>query len=153
MGRFADLCGDVAASLEEGVEGLALPPDAWDRFRGSWDEEDIEDAIALVQESLLQSELIDAADSLSARMVELLGSFGNDEGFQKAAAGQATLTVDDLGQLARRVGRLEDVLETFRDVQPPENPEFERLRVRLADHGIEAEMALGRESGGIDDAE
>jgi hypothetical protein len=153
MGRFADLCGDVAASLEEGVEGLALPPDAWDRFRGNWEEADIEDAVALVQESLLQSELIDAADSLSSRMVDLLASYSPEEAFRKAEAGQAILTLDDIGQLARRVGRLEDVLETFRDVAPPENPDFERLRVRLADHGIEAEMGLARESGGVDDGE
>jgi uncharacterized protein with von Willebrand factor type A (vWA) domain len=145
MGRFADLCGDVAASLEEGVEGLALPPEAWDRFRASWEEEDIEDAIALVQESLLQGELIDAADSLSARMVDLLATFGGADAFQKVEGGQARLTLDDVGQLARRVGRLEDVLETFRDHPPAPNDAFDALRRRLADYGIEADMASGRE--------
>jgi hypothetical protein len=152
MGRFADLCGDVAASLEEGVEGLALPPEAWDRFRSAdWDEGDIEDAIALVQESLMQTELVDAADSLSARMVDLLASFGGSDGFAKVVAGEARLTVEDVGHLARRVARLEDVLETFRDSAPAPNPAFEELRRRLADHGIEAEMSAEDEESGSGD--
>ena len=45
MGRFAELCGEVAASMEEDVNGLTLPPEAWDRFRSDWQEEDIEDAM------------------------------------------------------------------------------------------------------------
>src|SRR5687767_2008306 len=144
MGRFADLCGEVAASLEEGVEGLALPPEAWDRFRSDWAEEDIEDAIALVRESLMQSELVDAADSLSARLVEWLGVYGSPGTFATVESGEARLSVDILGQLARRVARLEEVLEAFRDNPPPDQAGFESLRRRLADHGIEAEMAAGR---------
>jgi hypothetical protein len=144
MGRFADLCGEVAASLEEGVEGLTLPPEAWDRFRTDWTDEDVEDAISLVRESLIQSELVDAADSLSARMVELLGQFGAAAAFKKVEAGEAHLSVEDIGQVTRRVARLEEVLEAFRDG-------FESLRQRLADHGIEAEMAAGRESEGDDE--
>jgi hypothetical protein len=88
MGRFADLCGEVAAAMEDDVEGLTLPPEAWDRFRrDDWKEEDIEDAMGLVQESLMQDELVDAADSLSARMVEWLSAYGNAEGFRQADAG------------------------------------------------------------------
>jgi hypothetical protein len=146
MGRFADLCGEVAAALEDDVEGLTLPPEAWDRFRREqWKEEDIEDAMGLVQESLMQDELVDAADSLSARMVEWLGTYGGPEGFKQADAGEARLGLDVIGQLARRVGRLEDALERYRDSRPAPNPDFERLRVRLADHGIEDEMARDRE--------
>lgn len=141
MGRFADLCGEVAASLEEGVEGLTLPPEAWDRFRGDWQEEDVEDAIALVRESLMQGELVDAADSLSARLVEILGTYGSPGAFQTITAGEARLSLEVVGQLARRVARLEEVLEAFRDNPPPEQTGFESLRRRLADHGIEAEMA------------
>jgi len=144
MGRFADLCGEVAASLEEGVDELTLPPEVWDRLRSDWEEEDVEDAIALVRESLLQSELIDAADSLSARLVDLLAEYGTPEAFQKAGAGEARLSIEAIGQLARRVARLEEVLETFRDNPPDEHAGFQALRQRLADHGIEAEMASGR---------
>lgn len=146
MGRFADLCGEVAASLEEGTEGLTLPPEAWDRFRGDWEEDDVEDAIALVRESLIQSELVDAADSLSARMVELLSQFGTEGAFKKVEASGASVSVEDLGQITRRVARLEEVLEAFRENAPPADEGFESLRQRLADHGIEAEMAADTES-------
>jgi hypothetical protein len=144
MGRFADLCGEIAASLEEGVDELTLPPEVWDRLRGDWDEDDIEDAIALVRESLLQSELVDAADSLSGRLVELLGTYGAEAEFRKAESGEARLPFDALGQLARRVSRLEEVLEAFRDNPPDADAGFESLRQRLADYGIEAEMATDR---------
>jgi hypothetical protein len=144
MGRFADLCGEVAASLEEGVDELTLPPEVWDRLRSDWDEEDIEDAMALVRESLLQSELVDAADSLSHRMVELLAKFGSDEGFRKAQKDDDRLSLEEIGQVTRRVARLEEVLDAFRDNPPEDVPGFEQLRQHLADHGIEAEMAAGR---------
>ena len=54
MGRFADLCGEVAAALEEDATGsnLTLPPEAWDRFRTDWSEEDIEDAMGHVKYAL-----------------------------------------------------------------------------------------------------
>jgi hypothetical protein len=140
MGRFAELCGEVAAALEEDADGLTLPPEAWDRFRSEWQEEDIEDAMGLVQESLMQDELVDAADSLSARMVDWLGEFGGEAAFRKAEAGEARVTADALGQIARRVARLEDALTRYRDTLPPANPAFESLRTRLANQGIEEEM-------------
>ena len=151
MGRFADLCGEVAASLEEGVEGLTLPPEAWDRFRADWQEDDVEDALAIVRESLMQGELVDAADSLSARMVELLGTYGSETAFRQAEAGEARIDLESIGQVARRVARLEEVLEGFRDSAPPADPGFDSLRRRLADLGIESEMAAGR--AGEDDDE
>ena len=77
MGRIADLCGEVAAAAEEGPDGLVLPVEAWDRLRAEWSDEDIEDALAFVKDSLMQAELVEAADSLSARLVELLGSWGD----------------------------------------------------------------------------
>src|SRR5712691_7329960 len=66
MGRIVDLCGEIAAAAEEGAEGLILPPEVWDRLRADWDDEDIEDAMGLVQDSLLQAELVESADSASS---------------------------------------------------------------------------------------
>ena len=140
MGRIIDLCGEIAAEAEEGPEGLVLPIEAWDRFRQDWTDEDIDDALALVRDSLFQGELVDAADSLSARLVEVLGKFGEAAAFKKVQAGEAAIDVDALGQLARRVDRLEEVLELYRDGKPPERTAFEALRRRLADLGIEEEM-------------
>jgi hypothetical protein len=148
MGRFADLCGEVAASLEEDADGLKLPPEAWDRFRSDWQEEDIEDAMGLVQESLMQDELVDAADSLSARLVDWLSEFGTDAAFRSVEAGEARISVDALGQITRRVARLEEALTRYRDVLPPENAAFDSLRGRLANHGIEDEMLRSDDEGG-----
>jgi uncharacterized protein with von Willebrand factor type A (vWA) domain len=144
MGRIVELCGEVAAEAEEGAEGLELPPESWDRLRGEWQDEDIEDALALVQDSLMQSELVESADSLSARLLDLLGALGEDSAFRRAASGQATLSVEEIGQLARRVARLEEVLESYREGAPPDRKGFDALRQRLADHGIEEEMERGR---------
>jgi hypothetical protein len=88
----------------------------------------------------MQDELIDAADSLSARMVEWLGAFGNADAFREAEAGTGKMSLEELGQITRRVARLEEALERFRDTPPPDNAGFETLRRRLADHGIEEEM-------------
>jgi hypothetical protein len=140
MGRIADLFGEVAAAAEEGTDGLVLPPEAWDQLRAEWPDEDIDDALGLVRENLLQSELVDAADSLSARLLEVLGAFGEAGAYQRAVAGDARLSLDTIGHLARRVDRLEEILEVFRDGKPPDRRAFDELRRRLADLGIEAEM-------------
>src|SRR4026207_2047600 len=58
MGRIVDLCGEIAAAAEEGAEGLELSPDVWDRLRADWEDEDIEDALSLVHDSLLQAALL-----------------------------------------------------------------------------------------------
>ena len=144
MGRIVELCGEVAAEAEEGPEGLILHPDAWERLRADWQDEDIEDALALVQDSLMQSELVEAADSLSARLLDLLGTFGETPAFRRAEAGQAVLSLEVIGQLARRVARLEEVLESYREGTPPDRRGFDALRRRLADQGIEDEMERGR---------
>jgi hypothetical protein len=140
MGRIVDLCGEIAAAAEEGTEGLILPPDVWERLRADWDDEDIEDALGLVTDSLLQAELVESADSLSARLVEVLGGFGEAAAFDQAAAGKGTVPFETLGQLARRVARLEEVLETYREGAPPDRRGFDALQRRLADHGIEEDM-------------
>ena len=140
MGRILDLCGEVAAEVEEGPEGPFLPPDSWDRFRGEFSDEEIEDAVSLVRDSLFQSELVDAADSLSGRLVELLGAYGAADAFEVAQRGGAGLTMEMVGQLARRIDRLEEVLDVFRSEPPPDRRGFQALRRRLADLGIEDEM-------------
>lgn len=144
MGRIVDLCGEIAAAAEEGPDGLILPPDVWERLRADWDDEDIEDALGLVHDSLLQAELVESADSLSARLVEVLGRFGETSEFAKATADQGALSFEAIGQLARRVSRLEEILEAYREGAPPDRRGFDALQRRLADHGIEDEMEAGR---------
>ena len=153
MGRIVDLFGEVAAEAEEGPEGLVLSPDAWDRLREEWQDEDIEDALGLVHESLLQGELVESADSLSSRLVEVLGGFGEDPAFQQASEGRGSLHIEVVAQLARRVARLEEILELFRDGASPERRGFEALQARLADLGIEEEMRAGREADRADGAD
>jgi len=159
MGRIVDLCGEIAAEAEEGPEGLVLSVETWDRLRADWDDEDIDDALSLVRDSLMQGELIEAADSLSFRLVEILGAFGETARFQQAAAGQAGLSLDTIGHLVRRVDRLEEILEVYREGQAPDRRGFDALRRRLADQGIEADMqeeglalADGRENEGDGEA-
>jgi len=137
MGRIVDLCGDDAAAADEGPEGLLLPLDAWDKLRQNWSDEDIEDALGFVKDSLLQAELVESADSLSVRLVELLGSWGGAKGWRDAVEGRATLGVDVIRQIAHRLDRLEEVLEVYRDQQGPDRRGFDRLQRHLMDEGIE----------------
>src|SRR5215207_4668374 len=99
MGRIVDLCGEIAAAAEEGPEGLVLPPDAWERLRSDFSDDDIEDALGLVNDSLMQAELVESADSLSARLVDVLGSFGSGDAFKRVAANAAVLSLEVVGQL------------------------------------------------------
>jgi hypothetical protein len=145
MGRIVDLCGEIAADVEEGPEGLELSSEARERLREDWSDEEIDDALSLVRESLFQGELVEAADSLSARLVEILGDFGDAQAFKRAESEGARLSLEYLDQLARRVDRLEEILEVFREGKPPERAGFDSLRRRLMDQGIEAEMERGRE--------
>ena len=144
MGRIVELCGEIAAAAEEGPDGLIVPPDVWERLRADWDDEDIEDALGLVHDSLLQAELVESADTLSAHLVEVLGRFGDGDEFQKAAADKGSLSFEAIGHIARRVGRLEEILEAYREGAPPDRRGFDALQRRLADHGIEDEMEAGR---------
>lgn len=140
MGRILDLCGDIAAAAEEGPEGLILSVDAWDRLRQDWTDEDIEDGLGLVNHSLMQAELVESADNLSARLVEVLGTFGEKGAFGELEKGTARLSVDVIGQLTRRVARLEEVLGSHREGTPPDRRGFDALQRRLADCGLEDEM-------------
>ena len=153
MGRIVDLFGEVAAAADEGAEGLVLSPEAWDRLREDWHDEDIEDALQLVRESLLQGELVDSADSLSSRLVEVLGGFGEAGAFKEAEAGRGALPLDTIGHLVRRVARLEEILVAFRDGAPPDRRGFDQLQRRLMDVGIEDEMDADPDTDPPADAE
>jgi len=80
-----------------------------------------------------------------------VGTFGDKDAFRTAEAGQAVISLEVIGQLARRVDRLDAILEIFRDGAPPDRRAFEALRQRLADAGIEADMR--DEWPGMDDEE
>jgi hypothetical protein len=140
MGRIADLCGDVVAAADDGPEGLVLTPEARERLRGEWSDEDIDDAFEVVKGSLLQSALVDAADSMSARLVELLGTWGEARGWTAAVEGHASLSIDVIRQLAHRLDRLEEILEFFREQKGPDRRAFDQLQRRLMDQGIEDAM-------------
>jgi len=144
MGRIVDLCGEVAAVADDGPDGLVLSAEAWDKLRADWSDEDIEDALAFVKDSLLQSELVEAVDSLSARLVEVLGGWGDAKAWATAVEGHASVSLDVMDQLARRVDRVEEILEAYRDDKGPDRKGFDELRRRLMDHGIEDEMDSGR---------
>ncbi len=145
MGRFVDLVGEVASIAEEGPEGLFLSPDAWQRFSDDYTEDEVEDALQVCRESLFQTELVEAADSLSARLVEILGAYGDASLYARAEKGEAALSIDMLAQLSRRVARLEDILGEFREGALPDRRGFDALQRRVADHGIEPEMQAARE--------
>ena len=151
MGRIVDLCGEVAAVAEEGPDGLLLPVEAWDKLRGEWSDEDIEDALGFVRDSVMQSELVEAADSLSARLVEVLGTWGEPRAWQAAVEGHANVALDVIGQLARRVDRVEEILGVYRDNKGPDRRGFDALRQRLMDVGIEQEMARDDDPGETDE--
>jgi hypothetical protein len=150
MGRIADLCGEVAAAAEEGPEGMVLPPEVWDRLRGEWSDAEIEDALGFVEDSLRQSELVEAADSMSARLVELLGTWGEARAWTAAVEGHASISIDVIRQLAHRLDRLEEALESFRDQKGPDRRGFDALQRRLMDQGIEDEMRPDWEKQGED---
>jgi hypothetical protein len=141
MGRLADLCATIATEVEEGPSGLELPSDSWSRLRrDDWLDGDIEDALGIVRDSLLQDELFDAADSLSARMVDLLSDFAERHAFDRIAVHGASIPIDVIAQLVRRVSRLEEILDAFRDDSSVDRHRFDELRRRLADVGIENAM-------------
>jgi hypothetical protein len=83
---------------------------------------------------------VEAADSLSSTLVELLGALGSAAAFAKVQAGDARWTVETVVRLSRRVARLEEALEGFREGPPPERKGFAALQSRLMDLGIEKEM-------------
>jgi hypothetical protein len=144
MGRILDLFGEVAAAADEGPGGVELSQEDRERLRDDWSDEDIDDALEMVKDNLLQGELVAAADSLSARLVEMLGAFGKQEAYEVAAEGKATISLLNIAHLARRVDRLEEILEVYRDGDNPDRRGFDELRQRILDHGIEEITILGQ---------
>lgn len=140
MGRISDLCAEIVAAAEDTPDGLTLSPEMWDRFRQEWPDADIDDALKLVQESVMLSELVESADSLSGRLVEVLGSYGDARSFKRLEEGEAVIGMEAVGQLARRVSRLEEMLDNFRDGGSPDRSGFLALQRRLAEYGIEDEL-------------
>lgn len=140
MGRIADLCGEIAAAADEGPEGLLLPPDAWQRLRQDWSDADIEDALAFVKDSMLHQELVEAADNVSAHLVELLGRWGEARAWKEAVEGHAKISVEAIRQIAHRLDRLEEILEEYREQKGPDRSGFDRLQRHLMNQGIENEM-------------
>jgi hypothetical protein len=153
MGRIADLCGEIAAAADEGEEGLVLPAEAREKLREEWSDADIEDALALVAAQSLQNELVEVADTMSARLLELLGTWGEPHGWTAAVEGRASLSIDVIRQLAHRLDRLEEILELFREEKGPDRRGFDELQRRLMDHGIEEEMRpeWERQGRGVED--
>lgn len=146
MGRFIDLCAEVAAEADEGGEGFVLPPDAWERFRQDFADDEIEDALKIVRENYLQGDLVDAADSLSGSLVEILGGFGAPSAFAGAEKeGGVRLSLEIVDSLARRLSRLENILGEYRDGTPPDRKGFDALMDRLLDHGLESDTNSRRE--------
>jgi len=140
MGRIVDLCAEIAANADEGPEGLVLPLEARAKLRGDWTDDDIDDALTFVHDSLLQSDLVEAADSLSARLVEVLGAFGDAQSFAQLVEGAQKYDAEVVGQIARRIDRLEEILDSFREEKGPDRRGFDALKRRLMDQGIEKEM-------------
>jgi len=139
----------VAAAADEGSEGLTLPPEAWDRLRQEWPEKDIDDALGLVNASMLHTELVEASDSLSTRLVEFLGTWGDAKAWAAAVEGHASISIDVIRQLAHRLERLEEVLEACRDQSGPDRRGFDELQRRLLDRGIEDQMRPDWEKQGV----
>lgn len=140
MGRIADLFGEITIAADEGPEGLQLPPDAWERLRADWSDEEIEEAVGFVHASLVRDELVEAADVVSAHLVELLGQWGESKGWKEAAGGRATLPLEVIRRIVHRVDHLEEILEKCREQKGPDRRGFDRLQRRLMDVGIEDEM-------------
>lgn len=141
MGRIVELITDVAASADEEGANLTLPMGDFDRLRDDWGDDEIEDALALAQTAFHHEAVNEAADSLCARVIEVLGTFADEKRFASCAEPGAPLPVESLANLARSVAYLEEALSLVRDAPPPDLALFNKLLERLANRGIEAEMA------------
>ncbi len=148
MGRIVDLCVAVAAAGDDGPEGLVLPPQTREQFLQEWEDEDIDDALSLANGFNRQSDLVEATDSLSARLLAVLGAYGEEKAFAEAVKGEATIDLDVIRQLTHRLDHLEEILDVFRDEEAPDRQGFDALQRRLIDQGIEDEMRPDWENQG-----
>ncbi len=141
MGRIVELITDVAASADEAGASLTLSAGDFDRLRDDWGDDEIEDALALAQTAFHHEAVTEAADSLSTRVIEVLGTFADEMRFAGCSDPGAQLPTETLAQLARSVSYLEEALALVRDAPAPDRSRFDKLLERLANRGIEAEMA------------
>ena len=140
MGRLVELITDVAASADEQGANLTLGPGDFDRLRDDWGDDEIEDALALAQTAFHHEAVNEAADSLSARVIEILGLFADEKRFAATTLPDAPISTEQLAPLARSVSYLEEALSLVRDAPPPDHSLFQKLLERLANHGIEDAM-------------
>lgn len=140
MGRLIELITDVAASADEAGTSLVLSNADFDRLRDDWGDDEIEDALALAQTAFHHEAVNEAADSLCARVIEVLGAYADEKRFASAADPEASLPTETLAQLARSVAYLEEALTLVRDAPPPDRTLFDKLLERLMNRGIEDEM-------------
>jgi len=140
MGRLIELITDVAASADEAGANLTLGTADFDRLRDDWGDDEIEDALALAQTAFHHEAVNEAADSLCARVIEVLGTFADEKKFASAAEPGAPIPTDTLAHLTRSVAYLEEALALVRDSPPPDLTLFNQLQTRLANQGIEGEM-------------
>jgi hypothetical protein len=140
MGRLVELITDVAASADEEGTKLSLAASDFDRLRDDWGDDEIEDALALAQTAFHNEAVNEAADSLSARVIEVLGTFADAQRFAATKEKDALIGTETLAQLARSVAYLEEALSLVRDAPPPDQTLFNQLLERLANRGIEEEM-------------
>ena len=99
------------------------------------------EGVALSSAEVIDDVTIDVDSPAVVTTLDVRVSASTDDAEQQVSGGNANLTSDEIGQLARRVDRLEEVLEIFRDAAPPDRVGFDALRGRLTDLGIETEMA------------
>ena len=127
MGRIVDLCGEIAAAAEEGPEGPdPLPRHVGPAARGV-DGRGHRGRAGARPRQPAAGELVESADSLSARLVEVLGCFGDARAFKKLERGRGgCIGIDAVGQLARRVSRLEEILEAYREGASPDRARLRR---------------------------
>ena len=142
MGRLLELITDVAAAADEQGTSLVLSAGDFDRLRDDWGDDEIEDALLLAQTAFHHEAVNEAADSLSARVIEILGTFADEKRFQGAGEDGAPLGHEALAQLARSVSYLEEALALVRDAPAPDRALFDKLLERLVNRGIEDEMAV-----------
>lgn len=146
MGRIIELITDVAAAADEQGSKLSLPMEAWDQLRDDWGDDEIGDALTLAQATFEQQAVSDAADAVSARVIDILSAFADEKEFQKVVNGESAISLTALSSLMRGVDYLEEMLDVVRDAPGPERKDFDRLKKRMADVGIETEMAAGKAS-------
>ena len=74
-------------------------------------------------------------------MVDLLSGFAERQAFDDIAAHGASIPVEVIAQLVRRVTHLEEILDCYREGSTVERRRFDELRQRLEDFGIEKAMS------------